>query len=821
MQLTHCLKIFGFAAIVGASILCSQAYGGTLVKYVDSPSTKSKNKHYIGNRAPLVPRPLIKLPIGSIKPQGWLRKQLELMADGFTGRLPELSEFCTSEGNAWLDPKGQGKWGWEEVPYWLKGYTDLGYIIQDKRIIDEAKHWLDAIIASQRPDGYFGPQSNRENMDLWPNMCALYALRSYYEATGDKRVLTLMSKYFRWQSTIPLEQLLPGSWQKTRAGDNLDSIYWLYNQTGEKWLLDVARVNHERTSDWTGGIASWHGVNIGQCFREPGVYYQQTRDIRYLRAAERNYNTVMNAYGQVPGGGFGADENCRPGYNGPRQGTETCTWAELMWSHELLCSITGSVLWADRCEEVAFNSLPASMTPDLKGLHYLTAPNQIQLDRADKSPMIQNAGDMFSYNPYSYRCCQHNIAFAWPYFAEHLWMATPDNGLAAVLYSACKVNAKVGSGDIVKIVESTSYPFDETISLSISTSIPIRFPLYLRIPGWCLEPRLMINNTPVAVSSQARGWLLISREWKNGDKVRLELPMAVRIKTWESNRNTVSVYRGPLAYSLKIGEDWRKYGGSDKWPAYEVFPTTPWNYGLVLDQKQPEKSFRVETKQMPSDGQPFRPDSAPIVLKARGKRIPEWKQEANGLIGEVGQSPVRSDEPIEEITLIPMGCARLRISSFPVIGEGPEAAIWDESAIQVMASHVWDTLSALNDGVLPQSSADLSIPRFTWWDHRGTSEWVQYAFNKPRKISCCEVYWFDDTPHGGLCRVPASWRVLWWDGKNWQPATGHLQYGTARDKFNRVEFDPVETTMIRLDVRLDNGACAGILEWRVCSFDTQ
>lgn len=156
------------------------------MKYVDSPSTKSKNKHYIGNRAPLVPRPLIKLPIGSIKPQGWLRKQLELMADGFTGRLPELSKFCTSEGNAWLDPKGQGKWGWEEVSYWLKGYTDLGYIIQDKRIIDEAKRWLDTIVASQRPDGYFGPQSNRENMDLWPNMCALYALRSYYEATGDK-----------------------------------------------------------------------------------------------------------------------------------------------------------------------------------------------------------------------------------------------------------------------------------------------------------------------------------------------------------------------------------------------------------------------------------------------------------------------------------------------------------------------------------------------------------------------------------------------------------------------------------------------------------
>lgn len=146
---------------------------------------------------------------------------------------------------------------------------------------------------------------------------------------------------------------------------------------------------------------------------------------------------------------------------------------------------------------------------------------------------------------------------------------------------------------------------------------------------------------------------------------------------------------------------------------------------------------------------------------------------------------------------------------------------WNENNVQITASHVWDTLRALNDGTLPQNSADLSVPRFTWWDHRGTREWVQYTFNKPRKISCCEVYWFDDTPHGGLCRVPASWKVLWWDGKGWQSVTGHVQYGTARDKFNRAEFDPVETTMIHLDVQLDNGVCAGILEWRIYSFDTQ
>ena len=798
-----------------ALAISQPAQGGTIVKFVDSPSTKGKNSFYVGNRAPLKPSPLMKLPPGAVKPEGWLRKQLELMADGFTGHLTEFSEFCKTEGNAWLDPKGAGEHGWEELPYWLKGFTDLGYVLGDRRIIDESRRWIDGILASRRPDGCFGPQMNRDHMDLWPNMCALYALRTFYEATGDKRVLPLMTRYVKWQTTVPFEELLPGSWQKTRAGDNLDSIYWLYNRTGEKWLLDAARVNHERTADWTREVASWHGVNFGQCFREPGQFYQQTGDIRYLKAAERNYDEMLDMYGQVPGGGFGADENAREGYTGPRQGTETCTWAELMWSHEMLGSITGNVKWLDRCEEVAFNSLPASMTPDLKGLHYLTCPNQVQLDHADKSPMVQNGGNMFAYDPYDFRCCQHNVAMAWPRFAEHLWMATPGNGLAAVMYAASEVTARVGDGTTVKIKEKTNYPFDGTVELAVSAPKPVRFPLCLRIPGWCKAPMISVNGERLATPKAARGWAVIDREWKSGDTVRLELPMATKVRRWEKNRNTASVYRGPLIYSLKIGERWEKLGGREKWPAFEVFPATPWNYGLVLDPKKPEVSFTCETTPAASDGQPFAPDAAPILLRARGKKIPAWKLEPNGLIGEVQQGPVRSDEPVEEITLIPMSCARLRVSAFPVIGDGPDAATWTESNVMVTASHVFNTPMALNDKIVPANSNDQSIPRFTWWDHRGTQEWVQYTFNTPREFAWCEVYWFDDEPIRGSCRVPASWRIIRWDGTRWQPINATSEYGIKKDQFNRVTFDTVETARLRLEVQLKPGFSGGILEWRV------
>jgi DUF1680 family protein len=202
-----------------------------------------------------------------------------------------------------------------------------------------------------------------------------------------------------------------------------------------------------------------------------------------VQATVRNYDSIMSAYGQVPGGMFGADENARPGYSGPRQAAETCSMVEFMHSDEMLVAITGDPVWADRCEDVAFNSLPASMTPDLEGLHYLTAPNMIQCDRTNKAPMLENDGKMLYFDPYYHRCCQHNVAFGWPYFTENLWMASAGNGLAAVLYAPSKVTARVGNGVQVTITENTGYPFTDEIEFTLAPERETAFPLTLRIPA--------------------------------------------------------------------------------------------------------------------------------------------------------------------------------------------------------------------------------------------------------------------------------------------------------------------------------------------------
>ncbi len=842
------LKQFALAAVGLAPLLASAG-----------EANAKKESFYVANHSPLEPSRFIKLPTGSIKPKGWLRHQLELEANGMTGHLEEISKWCKFEDSAWASPDGQGKFGWEELPYWLKGYGDLGYVLNDERIIRQARKWIDAVLSSQEPDGYFGPRANKTGLDgkpdLWPHMVMLNVLQSFYEFTGDERVPPFMTKYCRWLNAQPGEAFGRGYWPRIRFGDNIETAYWLYNRTGETFLLDLARKIHDHMEKWTSGVHNWHNVNLAQGFREPAVYFLQARDGKFLRAAERNYETVMDLYGQFPGGGFAGDENCRPGYTDPRQGFETCGIVEFMHSFEMLTKISGNPVWSDRCEELAFNSLPAALTPDWKGLHYLTCANQVSLDRANHAPAIENGGTMFSYSPFEvYRCCQHNVSHGWPYYAEELWLATPDRGLCASLYAASEVTARVGDGSTVTLSEETDYPFSDTVTVRVSTTRPVKFPLHLRIPGWCAAPGAKVNGKNFSLKARPLSYAVIDREWKDRDVVTLRLPMGITVRPWKKNHNAVSVDYGPLTFSLKIGEQWTRYGGTEAWPEWEVRPATAWNYGLVLDDRNPAKSFQiVRPTPDPSKGgesgarvrgsaplpggvgggfdqsgeganstgslsvNPFTPEAVPITLRAKAKKIPAWKVDRFGLVGKLQDSPVRSDEPTETVTLIPMGASRLRISAFPVIGSGSKANEWTEpKPPPVSASHCFtnDTVEAMVDGIEPKNSHDQSIPRFTWWDHRGTKEWVQYDFTKPRKISDVEVYWFDDAPNGG-CRAPQSWKLLYRQGESWKPAEQSSGFGTGLNAYNRAAFKPVETTGLRIEAQLQPNYSGGILEWKL------
>ncbi len=666
------------------------------VSVVKTPSTTNSNAYYTSNKAPLLPLYFIKLPVGSIQPAGWILKYLELQRDGLTGHLGEISAWLEKKNNAWYSGTGQGDHGWEEVPYWLKGYGDLGYILKDKEIINETKSWLEKVFQSQHTDGFFGPGNidyNTQNEiikipDLWPNMIMLWCLQSYYEYSNDPRVISLMTKYFDWQAKVPDSLLLRTYWENSRGGDNLYSIYWLYDHTGEKSLLTLGEKIHRNTANWSqeNKLPNWHNVNVAQSFREPATYFMQEKDSSFLQASYNDFYLIRKIYGQVPGGMFGADEDARKGYDDPRQAVETCGMVEQMSSDEILTGITGDPMWADNCEDVAFNTYPAAVMPDFKGLRYLTAPNMVVSDSKNHAPGIQNEGPFLMMNPFSSRCCQHNHSQGWPYYAEHLWMATPDNGIAAILYGSNTVTAKVGEGkgEEVSLVQSTHYPFEEKISIVIHTKNKIRFPLYLRIPGWCGAATVFVNEKKLAVTAMKDSYIRIDNEWKEGDEIILNLPMKIALREWEKNKNSVSINYGPLTFSLLIDEEykkmdskafaiydskWQENADQSKWPAYEIYPGSSWNYGLQLNTSPLKDQFVLIKKPWPANDFPFTQKDIPLMIMANAKIIPQWTIDQFGLCGILPQSPVQVNTKTEEIKLIPMGAARLRISAFPVVKE--------------------------------------------------------------------------------------------------------------------------------------------------------
>lgn len=666
--------------LCGAFLLIAGACSSGISKdaqVVDRIPTEEKNVNYVSNRAPMMPQQFIKLPTGSIKPAGWLLTQLQLQKDGLNGHLGEISAWLQKEDNAWL--KAGGKWGWEEVPYWLRGYAGVAYLFEDKAMLDEAKIWIESILKSQRENGNFGPSAETKGtQDFWPNMIALWILQSYHEYTGDARVIDFMTRYFHFQLTVPDELFMRKSWQHYRGGDNLWSVAWLYNRTGDAKLLELADKIHRNTANWTKAteLPTWHNVNVAQGCREPATYYLFTGDSNMMKASYNVQSLVRRSFGQVPGGMFGADENARIGFFDPRQGTETCGFAEQMASDEIMLLITGDPYWAENCEDIAFNSYPAAFMPDYKSLRYITSPNMVMSDSENHKPGIDNAGPFLAMNPFSSRCCQHNHGFAWPYYAEHLILTTPDNGAAAVLFNACEAQMKVADGKEIVIKEMTDYPFDTQISFTVETNEEtVKFPFYIRIPSWTQNASLKINGKATAVNTESGNYLCIHREWKNGDKVEVNYPMEISYRTWPVNKNSVSVDYGPLTLSLRIAEKyveknsaetaiwdskWQEGADTSQWPSYEIYPDSPWNYALQVQSVKLK-----ERKDLKPGVNPFTQADIPLVFEAYGRQIPDWKIDEYKLCGVLPDEDAVKSDTSEKLELIPMGAARLRISAFP------------------------------------------------------------------------------------------------------------------------------------------------------------
>jgi uncharacterized protein len=612
----------------------------------------------------LLHTPFLELPLGAIKPEGWLKDQLLIQANGLTGKLSDYWDDVGAN-SGWLGGTGES---WERGPYYLDGLLPLAYLLNDEKLINKVQRWMDWTLGSQTEEGQFGPANND---DWWCRMVMLKVLIQYEEVTGDQRVIPFMLKYFEYQRKHINERPL-SQWGEARGAENMLCLHWLYNRTGEKWLLELAEIIRKQTIDWTeiySDFPFWryqtrfdhrvHVVNVAMSLKYPALSYLQTGNERDKAASLKGIKSLMNYHGQVHGM-FSGDEWLAGTH--PSQGVELCAVVEYMFSLENLTRIFGDGQYADILEKVTFNALPATITADWHGHQYDQQVNQVLCTQARRNWTLNgDESNMFGLEP-NFGCCTANMHQGWPKFVSRLWMSTTDNGLAVLSYAPCKVQAKVGTGELISLYVNTNYPFNEQILINVETTSPVTFPLKLRIPKWCSAPEIKVNEELVEINEIKNGYITIDREWTNGDAIRLDLPMEIELERRADN--AVGIIRGPIVFALKVKENWRKRSGNSVFPNLEVVPGSPWNYALKINKDNLRNSFIIE--KVPLAQQPFDTNNAPIKLIGTAKRIPEWKLELNSA-GTLPISPVNSEEMEDEVVLIPYGSARLRIAEFPVL----------------------------------------------------------------------------------------------------------------------------------------------------------
>jgi hypothetical protein len=642
-------------------------------------SSTSADVHVaVANRAPLARNEFYQLPLGSIRPTGWLRDQLRIQADGLGGHLDE-TWADVGPNSGWLGGTGES---WERGPYFLDGLVPLAYLLDDRQLKAKAQKYIDWTLGSQSENGMFGPRSND---DWWPRIVMLKALTQYQEATGDPRVIPVFQRYFKYQlNELPKRPL--SDWGKFRWQDEMLSVIWLYNRTGDAKLLELMRLLHSQGYDWLsdsamhrfwqrttgdqirelGGLSdpilASHGVNNGQAVKTGAVWSVLTGSESDRRAVLQTI-AALDKYNGLPNGMFSCDEHLA-GLD-PSHGSELCTVVEFMFSLEQSLAILGDPSLGDRLERLAFNALPGTFTDDMWAHQYDQQPNQVECS-LHRRPWVTNGpeSNLFGLEP-NFGCCTANFHQGWPKFTGSTFMLSSDNGIAATVYAPCEVSTIIGNVPL-HIAEETEYPFRGTVRLTMNPESPLNFPLRLRIPAWARDTKIKVNGQSQPTPS-SNVFAVIERKWRSGDRVELEFPLQPRVSKWF--HDSVAVERGALVFSYGIGEDWVKLRDRGLTADWQVYPKSQWNYALAVTENAVTD---ITMSDSDLSARPFSGEKAAVTLSVKARKFPKWVAE-EGAADELPESPVKSDQAEDTIKLIPYAAAKLRITAFPRLDLGRES----------------------------------------------------------------------------------------------------------------------------------------------------
>ncbi len=592
-----------------------------------------------------------------IKPEGWLRRQLEIQAEGLSGNLHKIWPDIRDSG--WI---GGDREGWERVPYWLDGFIPLAYLLENEEMIGVVKKYIDAIVAAQDDDGWICPckKEERAKYDTWAIQLICKTLKVYYDCSGDERIPDVIYKVLRnYYDFLKSGKMKLFGWGKYRWFETFISLNFLYEKYNEEWINDLAKIIKEQGFDYNTTIESWkkpshiwrmntHIVNIAMMLKSEAVSHGFLGE-EYTDNAEK-LRKILDRYNGTAFEGFTGDE-VLSGLD-PTKGTELCAIVEQMYSYEEIFAHTGDNKWAERLEVLGFNALPATLSEDMWTHQYVQQVNQIACQKTMiMAPWSTNGpyAHTFGLEP-NYGCCTANFNQGWPKFALSAFMHKGDTIINSVMLpSVLKDNE-------VTIRLETNYPFDNKMHYYIDAGKDFNF--VIRIPTFAenltvngeirenkdLEFAITQGKTEIEVEFQTTPYLKKSPN----DLYALQMGSLL--------------FSVPIAYDKKMSE-YTKKGVERKFPYcdYQFIPKTPWNYGYS------NADFEVNFNGIGDI--PFSQKNPPVTIKANMQQI-DW-----GLkfpYRSIARKTPKSREPItevQEIELCPYGCAKLRMTEMPVLGK--------------------------------------------------------------------------------------------------------------------------------------------------------
>ncbi len=596
-----------------------------------------------------------------IKPEGWVKRQLEIQAQGLAGNLDKV--WRDVRDSNWIGGDAEG---WERVPYWLDGFIPLATLLENEDMLNRAKKYVDAIIAQQKPDGWICPCSDekRSTYDTWAVILITKVLAVYYECTLDERIPQIIYKALKnYYELLDSKKIEMFRWNKARWFECFIPIKFTLDRFNEPWLYSLAKILKDNGTDypslkelWKRPINRWvletHIVNIAMMLKYEAVSSDILKE-EYKDIGAELYDYLYKYNGTV-WGGFTGDE-CLSGLSAI-QGTELCAIVEQMYSYEHLFAYTGKNLWAERLELMAFNALPATISDDMWSHQYDQMSNQIACQRFPEvrdtgKPIFRTNGfdaHIFGLEPH-FGCCTANHGQGWPKFTISAFMHK-DNKVINVLPIPSTLKEEKCT---IKI--ETDYPFENSFKYTIKAEQDFDF--IIRINSFIKN--LKVDGKQTEIKD-------LEFNFKAGEEREINISFETVPEFINRPHGLNSVKCGSVIYALPIkhSKNMLEYVKNDverKFPYcdYELIPQEEWNYAFS------DENLKLEKKT--TDAVPFSSINPPSIIKVNMQKI-DWGFEDgyDDVCAKIPESTFPLGE-IEEKILYPYGCAKLRVTEIPFV----------------------------------------------------------------------------------------------------------------------------------------------------------